>query len=220
MPRHTAPEFTPTSNPDIYFIVISDNLISTTMYEISRKSWMEQWQGKANFYRHEATVPKTIPEGDAIVPLNFGRKAPMSEFRSWRDFSPGEMASWYSHARLWQKCIETNRPTIVLEHDCFLERPMSTRDIYSHEMVCFSTMHGGDDPDIRCGNGYYITPYAAKQLIELRSTKIDHNLDAWVMKCCDNLGEYKYFARHINHEDGANTCDHPHTALDSEFDQR
>ena len=214
-PEEGIPEFTVA--PDIYFIVMTDNLISMTMYEISRKSWIQYFNGDATIFRHEATVPSTIDEGDAAIPLNFGRKGPMKEFTKWRDFSPGEMAAWYSHARLWQKVIKTNKPSIVLEHDCYLERPMNTSHLYSHEMVCFSTFYGGSDPDIRAGNGYYITPYAAKRLTQNRPEFINMQVDSWITKVCDNLGEYKYFARHIQHEDGANTCEHPCGKIEAEF---
>ena len=99
---------------------------------------------------------------------------------------PGVIGCFYSHYRLWQKCIELNEPILIFEDDVIFERnfiPISwseilllwtgkqafKHDFYSsklytpdgvpHSVVIPNTSMPG-------AVGYGITPVAAKKLVE------------------------------------------------------
>ena len=208
-------------DPEIKFIVISNNKTSLWYYEHVRSSW-DKYAPKFKKSRFEATVPNTIKEHSRIVDLNFFNKAPMQEMTVWRAFSETEKAVWYSHARLWKRCIETNKSLIIVEHDCLLEYTLSKNLLCVHDMVCLSRWTNGNNKPRwvpAAAAAYYITPPIAKILLERVPTPIVYNVDGWIHKVCAQRGDFKLnVARQcdLNPKIG-NTIKHPPNDIDTKF---
>jgi GR25 family glycosyltransferase involved in LPS biosynthesis len=56
--------------------------------------------------------------------------------KRWKDIGirsyigkPGAEGCWVSHYNLWNKCIELNKPIVVLEHDAVIQRPWQSLEI-------------------------------------------------------------------------------------------
>lgn len=98
---------------------------------------------------------------------------------------PGVKGCFYSHYRLWEKCVELNEPIIVLEDDVVFSRGFTPVEWDEVLIVCFgnrtkseSTWHYLDSPSgppkavdwhrtsMPGTPGYAIKPGAAKKLVE------------------------------------------------------
>lgn len=99
---------------------------------------------------------------------------------------PGVMGCFYSHYRLWEKCIELNEPILVFEDDVIFERgfiPVEWKDVLllctgkkAHEHWFYKELlynPSGDPAAVPLRNtslpgtvGYGITPSGAKKLVE------------------------------------------------------
>lgn len=98
---------------------------------------------------------------------------------------PGVMGCFYSHYRLWQKCVELNQPIIIWEDDIVLSRPFKNVDwkdvlvvALGHPTKSERYMKYLDDPEGEPAAsvykqssmpgccGYAIKPHAAKILLE------------------------------------------------------
>lgn len=99
--------------------------------------------------------------------------------------SPGVKGCFYSHYRLWQKCVELNEPIIIWEDDIVLRRPfipINWTDVLilalGHPTKTEKYRHYLDDPqgDPKAEPyfqssmpgccGYALKPHAAKKLID------------------------------------------------------
>jgi len=99
--------------------------------------------------------------------------------------SPGVKGCFYSHYRLWQKCVEINEPIIIWEDDIVLSRPYLSIDwkdvlvlALGHQQKSPRYMHLLTNPEGKprveeyrqssmpgcCG--YAIKPHAARKLLE------------------------------------------------------
>ena len=98
-----------------YAIVVRDNPVSEYYYSKITPLW-ESIGFKIN--RFDATTPTTLPDG----PLRFGKNMLEKYLKvtngQGKTMTPTECAIWYSHYRLWMKCVELNQPIVVIEHDC------------------------------------------------------------------------------------------------------
>lgn len=99
-----------------------------------------------------------------------------------KELSNGERACFASHYTLWQKCIESNEPIIVLEDDVEilphfwqeLERIKQSEYVYvrlrytNQKAVFYSLEHNFyiSFDNLAGAQGYYLTPQAAKAFIE------------------------------------------------------
>ena len=100
--------------------------------------------------------------------------------------SPGVKGCFYSHYRLWQKCVELNEPIIIWEDDIVLTReylPIDWTDVLvlalGHQQKSPRYMHlltnpeGNPRPEIYKQSsmpgccGYAIKPHAAKKLLDI-----------------------------------------------------
>jgi glycosyl transferase, family 25 len=100
--------------------------------------------------------------------------------------SPGVKGCFYSHYRLWQKCVELNEPIIIWEDDIVLTReylPIDWTDVLvlalGHQQKSPRYMHlltnpeGTPRPEIYKQSsmpgccGYAIKPHAAKKLLDI-----------------------------------------------------
>jgi GR25 family glycosyltransferase involved in LPS biosynthesis len=99
---------------------------------------------------------------------------------------PGVIGCFYSHYRLWQKCVELNEPILIFEDDVIFERnfiPIDWKDVlllctgkeaYKHDFYSPKLYKPEGDPKpIKIPNtsmpgavGYGIKPIAAKKLID------------------------------------------------------
>jgi len=100
--------------------------------------------------------------------------------------SPGVKGCFYSHYRLWQKCVELNSPIIIWEDDIVLSRsyiPIDWTDVLvlalGHQKKSPKYMHYLESPSGTPAAedyfqssmpgccGYAIKPHAAKKLLEI-----------------------------------------------------
>jgi GR25 family glycosyltransferase involved in LPS biosynthesis len=99
---------------------------------------------------------------------------------------PGVIGCFYSHYRLWKKCIELNEPILIFEDDVIFERgfvPVEWKDVlllctgkeaYKHESYSFRLYTPNEIPNadplpntsMPGAVGYGITPAGAKKLVE------------------------------------------------------
>lgn len=105
--------------------------------------------------------------------------------RKGRLFRPGELGCWASHYLLWQQCVKSGKPIVVLEDDIILdsrfpelmrEMPLVPSD------VGYFRLHAEDRPSVAwrrfgdfvvhrywrnpsCAFGYYLTPVAAERFL-------------------------------------------------------
>jgi GR25 family glycosyltransferase involved in LPS biosynthesis len=100
--------------------------------------------------------------------------------------TPGVKGCFYSHYRLWQKCVELNEPIIIWEDDIVLRRkfiPIEWKDVLvvalGHQQKSPKYMHLLESPEdpprpetykqssMPGCCGYAIKPHAAKKLLEI-----------------------------------------------------
>ena len=103
-------------------------------------------------------------------------------------FSPGVQGCFYSHYRLWQKCVELNEPIVIWEDDIVLVRPyipVEWTDVLvlalGHPKKTDRYRHYYDNPEGTPAAsdyyqssmpgccGYAIKPAAAKKLLDIYS---------------------------------------------------
>jgi glycosyl transferase, family 25 len=103
--------------------------------------------------------------------------------------TPGVKGCFYSHYRLWKKCVDLDKPIIIWEDDIVLKRkfnPIDWKDVLvvalGHQQKSPRYMHLLENPEDppRAESykqssmpgccGYAIKPHAAKKLIETYST--------------------------------------------------
>lgn len=104
------------------------------------------------------------------------------------ELTPGEQGCFYSHYRMWEKCVELDEPIIIWEDDIVLTRPyqpVEWEDVLvlalGHPSKTEKYRHYLDNPEgdpvaadyyqsSMPGNcGYAIKPHAAKKLLEIYS---------------------------------------------------
>lgn len=179
-------------------IVMKDHPISQ-MYQ---KLVMPSWEGY-KVYLFNATTPKDLIYEKK---LEFGLK------QRQRPFTDTEKAVWYSHFKLWVKCLNQG-PLIVLEHDSKLKKPLPDMSKEGYKFLSYMDRDFGTTGNhISVGSGYYITPSAAERLISYAVSKpINVNSDGHIA----NILNYKkqkamndyWYIEQIN-IDGLNTIDH------------
>ena len=139
---------------------------------------------------------------ETLSPINFKRRFPNSSVpdnavgivirtelandpKIGKVLRPGVIGCFYSHHRLWQKCIELNEPILVFEDDVIFERnfiPVKWDEIlllctgkqaYTHDFYSTKLYTPEGEPcavalpntSMPGAVGYGITPLAAKKLI-------------------------------------------------------
>jgi GR25 family glycosyltransferase involved in LPS biosynthesis len=143
-------------------------------------------------------------EGRTVHP--FGIKGEIDINSSWvgKISSPGIKGCFYSHFRLWQKCVELNEPIIIWEDDIILTREFIDVDwvdvlvvALGHPKKSPKYNHLLESPDgeptpLRYRNnsmpgccGYAIKPHAAKRLVKIYSNTFlpaDNAINSTVVK--------------------------------------
>lgn len=175
------------SKPPVWMIVMSGNPISDYYRKLALPSWLKSGFD-VNFF--EGVTPETYKDHFDLL---FGKK----HSKSTPDgvmFTVSEKCVWYGHYYLWKKCIDTDTPMIVCEHDIELVMDIQP-SIFTTPMACLAH----DPPDIRkekrtslAGGAYYITPDVAKVLIRINEDRIRINSDGWVWEVCKAHGYFHY----------------------------
>ena len=125
-------------------------------------------------------------EGRTIHPLGIKGTISPDNHHVLKMMTPGVKGCFYSHYRLWTKCVELNEPIIIWEDDIVLTRqyhPIDWDDILilalGHQQKSPKYMHfltapvGDPTPELYKQSsmpgccGYAIKPHAAKKLIEI-----------------------------------------------------
>jgi GR25 family glycosyltransferase involved in LPS biosynthesis len=83
---------------------------------------------------------------------------------------PGAQGCWLSHWRLWNRCVETNQPMIVLEHDAVVTAPWPTDlNIEPTLIKLYTTAECKVNPAFglwsKGAHAYTLTPTQAQRLI-------------------------------------------------------
>jgi len=125
-------------------------------------------------------------EGRQVHPL--GIKGPLDpgDEKINKMMTPGVKGCFYSHYRLWQKCVEIKEPIIIWEDDIVLVRPFISIDwtdilvvALGHPTKSEKYMHYLDSPTGKPKSSYYkhssmpgccgyaIKPHAAEKLLEV-----------------------------------------------------
>ena len=134
------------------------------------------------------TIPKWRNQGftinlfNAIIPdeiqniseqLKFGLKH--RKFAPTIEFTETEKAVWYSHFCLWEKCLDVNKPFLILEEDTKPKRLLPDKFEVSN---LFRISAGG--------SGYILLPTIVKKMIKnSTSRKITYNVDYYIERFKD-----------------------------------
>tara|TARA_R110000868_G_scaffold140545_1_gene356281 strand:- start:291 stop:893 length:603 start_codon:yes stop_codon:yes gene_type:complete len=132
-----------------------------------------------------AITPKTIH--NSITKLDFGYKNTKST-KTDIEFTETEKAIWYSHFHLWQKCVEINKPLLIIEEDVkpikkFKDTWQTSYYKDSYYLICFCFNYYNM---LTPAGGYIITPNTAKNMINnILKRKITYNVDYYIVKWSD-----------------------------------
>ena len=123
--------------------------------------------------------------GRASHPLFAHVHAGKRQARKGRPFRPGEMGCWTSHYLLWQQCVASGKPMVVLEDDIVLD-PRFPELVRALPLVPaeigYFRLHAEDRPSLAwrwfggfvlhrywrnpsCTFGYYLAPVAAERFL-------------------------------------------------------
>lgn len=171
--------YTNSYNLDIesaYIISLKDNKISQDLTERCAKSCESVGQPYKIFYGFDGN------SGEVVPPIEL-------ETQSWLKWlrlhdctlTPTQIGCVYSHFALWAKCVEIDKPIIILEHDSimlekFLYHPvfnsviyLGSREQYNGAPIYPTPPHGSDNKGkyrfICRAHAYSIDPAVAKNLM-------------------------------------------------------
>lgn len=151
-----------------FMISISGNEISEYYKDICVSAWESFGLSVEQF---EASTPENLRNEQTLR---------FDEFKFYKTcrFTPTEIAVWYSHYRMWEKCVEINEPIIILEHDAY---PLQELPSFEGKNVEFFVKtitkkkhRNGYYGTLSPAAGYYLTPTVAAKMIHL-AKKIQHN---------------------------------------------
>jgi len=112
---------------DIWMIRIKGDYKSELYAEYCAKSWTDAGF-HVNFF-------------DAITPETVYRYKESKLFHPDNRMNDQEKSVLVSMLRLWRKCVETNRPFLILEHDAYLEKKVDAIQYNPHVDVTFFGQH-------------------------------------------------------------------------------
>ena len=84
---------------------------------------------------------------------------------------PGAQGCWFSHWRLWNLCVATSQPMVILEHDAIVQGPWPTDLDFTQEIVkLYRTAPCKTKPELgvwsKGSHAYTVTPDQAQALID------------------------------------------------------
>jgi GR25 family glycosyltransferase involved in LPS biosynthesis len=162
---------------------ISESLKTATDLKTQLESFGQETELFEGTYGNDA-VTMMEEEGRSLHP--HGIKGPLEPASSNLEklLAPGVKGCFYSHYRLWQKCVELNEPILIFEDDIVLKRPFT--DVVWRDVLVVAIGHPTksvrfmDNLENPVGNpgakeyklssmpgccGYAIKPHAAKILL-------------------------------------------------------
>lgn len=155
---------------------------------------LPSWEGyNYNVSIYEAITPATMDDS-----LQFDLKR-TRENAIRGEFTPTEKAVWHSHFNLWNMCMESDEPMLIIEHDSMLMKPLpkltgscTLSYVEDHENKHRRKRQSTDWMSGKfCapGSGYYITPSCAKRLIQFTySMLIRSNVDGYINSVINYAG--------------------------------
>lgn len=168
-----------TIEDNIWMIQIPDNQKSQHYKRISLQTW-EKFGYTVNLF--DAVTPEKL---DNYNYLQFGA------YYDFREFTETEKAGFYSHVELWKKCISQDKPITIIEHDveCLSESIPIIADLFA-----FASFSNDFEWENYSGHrfrnhpfwgeklkicppthAYYMTPHYAETLLELVTSRPQHN---------------------------------------------
>jgi hypothetical protein len=106
-----------TIDNNVWMIALLDNPDARMVRQMALESF-EDFDIKVNLFN-------AITPNDNFSFINLTRKNyHPSSGRLIEKFTETEKAVWYSHYFLWEKCIETNRPMVIVEEDCMMMKEL------------------------------------------------------------------------------------------------
>jgi GR25 family glycosyltransferase involved in LPS biosynthesis len=136
----------------------------------------------------KTTLPNDIHQRYS---LHGFKRAALGEKEQARVLRPGVLGCFYSHYRLWQKCVELNEPIFIFEDDVIFKRSYIQidwqdiliialgKDLYKTKYAdVYETPQGGPTAleflrtSMPGAVGYGIKPHAAKKLVDTYSKTV------------------------------------------------
>ncbi len=179
--------------PNIHAIVLSDNVDSLSKFSICLSS------GRKFGYDIEM-FPAISREYSADV---FFSKNIRIDFFSLRDIF-AQLGCFASHFLLWERCVESNEPVVILEEDAIFKSPISDEVFNNTLDVCNIGQPSWKDKKFRLealemnrysdlpkihrlnyghllgSHAYFITPAGAKKLLKAASVYGARSVDEFV----------------------------------------
>lgn len=162
---------------EVWRIAIGDEHSSCAL------AWEEQ-NFKVNHF--EAVTPDTM---DDYLIFDVKRRN-KREHNPIVEFTPTEKAIWYSHYSLWEKCLVSDKPFVIIESDVIPigDFPLEWEVEYM-KYFCRSSSPDRYSTTIKYtpAAGYIITPKGASRLIEFTHHRpIITNVDGAMRECRDD----------------------------------
>jgi hypothetical protein len=106
--------------------------------------------------RFDAIVPKDLQNLNELKWEKYSSSIKYLKLNINVEFTDTEKGCFYSHYMLWKKCIEKQKPIMVLEHDAYLEKP---------ENLWFDPEYGIIFFDKAATGSYVIFPWFAEKIV-------------------------------------------------------
>ena len=130
-------------------------------------------------WRHEV-VPAV--DGNKVTEADWQRAGVTMSDLGKMKLRPGAQGCWLSHFALWQQCVETDQPIVILEHDALITAPWPVDlDIETQLIKLYSTAECKVNPRFglwsKGSHAYTVTPAQAQTLIRDAQKKQAQSLD-------------------------------------------
>jgi GR25 family glycosyltransferase involved in LPS biosynthesis len=171
------------------FIIHLSKIESSLTTALNLKRQLEDFGMTAELFEGTyGTDAVTMMEDEGRLLHPVGIKGPIDPANEKinKMMTPGVKGCFYSHFRLWQKCVELNEPIIIWEDDIVLKRPLIKVDwndilvvALGHPTKSVRYLHFLESPDGEARAeayfnssmpgccGYAIKPRAAKKLLKV-----------------------------------------------------
>jgi hypothetical protein len=189
-------------------IVIKNNEKSEYYANYCIKSW-ESYGIKVN--RFDAIVPKDLIDLTELKWNDYVNRINYEKQNLKVKMTDTEKSCFSSHYMLWKKCVEMDKPILILEHDCYLEIP---------ENLWFNSKYGTIFYDKAASGSYVMFPWFAKVVVNfIKGIKIDRGLYALLYviayltdnlekHVCDSHPKYKAASNQVMSKVYGNTIEH------------
>jgi glycosyl transferase family 25 len=203
-----------------YIITIKDNQISEELSHRCAKSCSEVEQPYKIFNAFDGT------SGKIVIPDEYKNAPWLKWIKLYTNvLSPTQISCFYSHFALWTKCLELDRPIIILEHDSIVQKKLDYHCAYNSIIYLGSSEQKSESMPIQplvpphgtsedgrhrfiCrAHAYSIDPAIAKNLISHVikfgiTTSLDVTIRSDIFPICQ-VGLYAYdkFEKSTIHKD-------------------